>query len=155
MIFQTKLLKPFLYFISKVFKIFVILRIFLYKIDLLKTTTIKTTVISVGNLTVGGTGKTPIVDFLVREFQKKNLNPTILSKGYGRKSPHLIKRFRYCEGNKIDPSLFGDEPYLLALRNPKVPVFVGNSRVKLWYQILTCIVWKPQRTKLNNHCVSL
>ena len=131
MILQTKLLKPFLYFISKVFKIFVLLRIFLYEINLLKTTIVKTPIISVGNLTVGGTGKTPVVDFLVKEFQKYNLKPVILSRGYGRKKPYLIKRLRYCEGKKIDLSHFGDEPFLLALRNPKVPVFVGNSRVKL------------------------
>jgi len=131
MVYRIKLLKPFLYFVSKVFKTFVLLRIFLYRIGWLKTTVIKTPVISVGNLTVGGTGKTPIVDFIAKEFQNKNLNPAILSKGYGRKSPYSMKRLRYCENKKIDPSFFGDEPYLLALLNPKIPVFVGNSRVKI------------------------
>tara|TARA_Y100001970_G_C14254079_1_gene873870 strand:- start:11 stop:1066 length:1056 start_codon:yes stop_codon:yes gene_type:complete len=130
MIFQSKLLKPILYFVSQVYKTFVLIRIFAYKIGWMKISIIKTPVISVGNLTVGGTGKTPVVDFLAKEFQNKNLNPAILSKGYGRKTPYLIKRLRYCENIKIDPSFFGDEPYLLAQRNPKVPVFVGNSRVK-------------------------
>ena len=113
MITQTKLLKPFLYFVSIVFKIFVLLRIFLYRIGWLKTYTLKTPVLSVGNLTIGGTGKTPIVDFLAKDFQNKNLNPAILSRGYRRKSPYTIRRLRFCEDIKIDPSFFGDEPYLL------------------------------------------
>ena len=130
MIFQIKLLKPFLYLISKVFKTFVLIRIFAYKVGWIRTIIIKTPVISVGNLTVGGTGKTPVVDFLTKEFQNRNLNPAILSRGYKRKDPDSLKRLRYCEDKNINHSSFGDEPFLLALNNPNVPIFVGNSRIK-------------------------
>jgi len=130
MILKIKLLKPLLYLISQVFKTFVLLRIFAYKVGWLKTTIIKTPVISVGNLTIGGAGKTPVVDFLTKEFQNHNLNPAILSRGYKRKAPNSLKRLRYCENKNIKPFFFGDEPYLLALNNPKVPIFVGNSRIE-------------------------
>ena len=133
MILIIKLLKPFLYLISQVFKTFVLFRIFAYKVGWLRTTIIKTPVISVGNLTVGGTGKTPVVDFLTKEFQNHNLNPAILSRGYKRKDSYSIKRLRYCEDKNINPSFIGDEPYLLALRNPKVPIFVGASRIETSY----------------------
>ena len=130
MFINIKLLSPFLYLISQVFKAFVLFRIFAYKVGWLRTTIIKTPVISVGNLTVGGTGKTPVVDFLTKEIQNHNLSPAIISRGYKRKEPNTLKRLRYCEDKNINPSFFGDEPYLLALRNPKVPVFVSNSRIE-------------------------
>ena len=86
-----------------------------------KITIIKTPVISVGNLTVGGTGKTPVVDFLVREFQNNNLKPAVLSRGYGRKTPYSIKRLRFSEGKKIDPSLFTTNiPITLSLEEPSI-----------------------------------
>ena len=128
--FRIKLFKPFLYLTSQVFKIFVLLRILAYKVGCLKTTKINTLVISVGNLTVGGAGKTPVVDFLTKEFQKNQLNPVILSRGYKRRESHSLKRFCYFEEKNLDPTFIGDEPYLLALRNPEVPVYVNNSRIR-------------------------
>ena len=128
MIFSNKFVKPLLFLISLVFKTFVLFRIHAYKKAWLKTNRVKTPVISVGNLTVGGTGKTPVVDFLAREFQRVQKYPAILSRGYKRKNAAIQQRFRFCEDNTIDPAFFGDEPYLLAMRNPEVPVYVGSSR---------------------------
>ena len=85
-------------------------------------------VISVGNLTVGGTGKTPVVDLLSRELLSRKIKPAILSRGYGRKNNNTQKRLRFCEKKHADPDLFGDEPYMLAMRNPEVPVYVDSSR---------------------------
>ena len=129
MIFSKIFLRPLLLVISQVFKTFVLIRIQAYKRGWLKTETVKTVVISVGNLTVGGTGKTPVVDFLVKEFQRRKKRPVILSRGYKRKDASTPRRLRFCEDKTIDPALFGDEPYLLALRNPEVPVYVGSSRI--------------------------
>ena len=78
-ILPIKLFKPFLYLISIVFKIFVLVRIQAYKRGWLRTTIIKTPIISVGNLTVGGTGKTPFVDFLVKEFQRNGTTKLTLT----------------------------------------------------------------------------
>ena len=95
----------------------------------LKTYRPNTPVISVGNLTVGGTGKTPVVDLLSRELQSRKIKPAILSRGYGRKNTDTQKRLRFCEKKHADPDLFGDEPYMLAMRNPEVPVYVDSSRI--------------------------
>ena len=105
------------------------LRLQAYKKGWLKTYCPNTPVISVGNLTVGGTGKTPVVDLLTRELQRRKIKPAILSRGYGRKNNDTQKRLRFCENKHADPYLFGDEPYMLALRNPEVPVYVDRSRL--------------------------
>ena len=129
MIFSNKFLKPLLFVTSLIFKRIVLLRLLAYRNGLLKTRRVNTTVISVGNLTVGGTGKTPVVDLLVKELQRLKKKPAVLSRGYKRKDASSQLRLRFCEEKRIDPAFFGDEPYLLAQRNPKVPVYVGNSRI--------------------------
>jgi len=128
MIFSNKFLKPLLLATSQVFKSFVLLRLLAYRKGWLKTNHVNTPVISVGNLTVGGTGKTPVVDLLVKELQRLQKQPAVLSRGYKRKDSSSQQRLRFCEDSKIDPAFFGDEPYLLAQRNPEVPVYVGSSR---------------------------
>ena len=106
-----------------------LLRLHAYTKGWLKTYRPNTPVISVGNLTVGGTGKTPVVDLLTRELQSRKIKPAILSRGYGRKNTDTQKRLRFCEKKYADPDLFGDEPFMLAMRNPEVPVYVDSSRI--------------------------
>ena len=105
------------------------LRLQAYRIGWFKTYRSNVPVISVGNLSVGGTGKTPVVDLLTRELQRRKIKPAILSRGYGRKNNDTQKRLRFCENKHADPYLFGDEPYMLAMRNPEVPVYVDRSRL--------------------------
>ena len=123
------MLKPLLLVISLVYRPFVFLRLQAYKKGWLKTYRPNIPVISVGNLTVGGTGKTPVVDMLSKELQSRKIKPAIISRGYGRKNNDTQKRLRFCENKHTDPALFGDEPYMLAIRNPEVPVYVNNSRI--------------------------
>ena len=106
-----------------------LLRLHAYTKGWLKTYRPNTPVISVGNLTVGGTGKTPVVDLLSRELQSRKIKPAIVSRGYGRKNTDTQKRLRFCEKKYADPDLFGDEPFMLAMRNPEVPVYVDSSRI--------------------------
>jgi tetraacyldisaccharide 4'-kinase len=79
-------------------------------------------VISVGNISVGGSGKTPFVQTLGRWLNERNIAFDILSRGYGRVSRGVMQ---------VDPAgpaaLYGDEPLLLA-RSLKAPVFVGEDR---------------------------
>lgn len=79
-------------------------------------------VVSIGNLSVGGAGKTPLVICLARLLQREGYAPDVLSRGYGR-SQQTVER--------VDPSgsadRFGDEPVLIA-RSTGVPVYVGASR---------------------------
>ena len=127
--FSSKFFEPFLLLTSQIYKALVLLRLQGYKNGWLKSHQPETPVISVGNLTAGGTGKTPVVDFLVKEIQNQKKRPAILSRGYRRKNGSILQRLRFCEDSTIDPDIIGDEPFLLALRNPEVPVYVCSSRI--------------------------
>lgn len=93
-------------------------------------------VISVGNLTVGGTGKTPTVILLTEWLQAKGLRVAILSRGYKRTS--TLPRLLVSDGATIlaGPSDAGDEPVLMAHRCPKAIVAVGTDRAALGQWIL-------------------
>jgi tetraacyldisaccharide 4'-kinase len=86
-------------------------------------------VISVGNLTMGGTGKTPMAEALARHFQSIGKRPAILSRGYGRSSttPVVVSA---GEGPLVGPEEGGDEPVELASRLPGVIVAVARRRVE-------------------------
>jgi tetraacyldisaccharide 4'-kinase len=79
-------------------------------------------VVSIGNLSVGGAGKTPLVICLARLLQRQGYGPDVLSRGYGR-SQQTAERVE--PGGSADR--FGDEPLLIA-RSTGVPVYVGASR---------------------------
>ena len=105
------------------------MRLVFYRKKLLRSSHPGIPVISVGNLTVGGTGKTPMVGFLTESAKQAGWKPAIISRGYRNRSQAKIQRVRFCEDSTIDPDNIGDEPFLLALRNPEVPVYVSSSRV--------------------------
>ncbi|MBI4560836.1 MAG: tetraacyldisaccharide 4'-kinase [Candidatus Rokubacteria bacterium] len=103
------------------------LRQALYARGLLKSRRLPCPVISVGNLTLGGTGKTPAAELAVRTVLEAGVVPGIVSRGYGRRTRGtLVVADRY--GVKADPVAAGDEPFLLARRLPGVPVVVGENR---------------------------
>ena len=81
-----------LFLLSKVFEIAVKLRQFLYSVRILRDYTLGVQVIAIGNLTVGGTGKTPVVEKFARELQDQGRTVAILSRGYRSKPPPLTKR---------------------------------------------------------------
>lgn len=82
--------------------------------------------ISVGNLTVGGTGKTPLVAWLVDELTLLGARPAVVSRGYGggTRIPERVT----TGGDRETARRFGDEPTLLAARYPDVPIVVGRNR---------------------------
>ena len=82
-------------------------------------------VISVGNITVGGTGKTPMVLHLTRRLKDAGWNPGILTRGYGRHSPHPHQAV--AAGAHLPVSQSGDEPQLF-LRAGVAPVGIGADR---------------------------
>lgn len=86
-------------------------------------------VISVGNITVGGTGKTPMCLFLARQLKEKGINPVILSRGYGGSASE--KGGIVSDGNIIcmEPSMAGDEPFLMASLLKGVPICMGKKRI--------------------------
>ncbi len=85
-------------------------------------------VVSVGNLTMGGTGKTPFIEFLAKRFRFEGRRPAILSRGYGRRSREVLV-VSTGEGPRVSPDRGGDEPVELARRLPGVIVVVAVRRV--------------------------
>lgn len=100
------------------------LRRMLYSAGLLRTVRINVPVIVVGNLTVGGTGKTPLVLWLANYLQQNGFRPGIISRGYGGSGSNQPVR---VEADS-DPRLTGDEPVVLA-RKTSCPVYVSPDRV--------------------------
>ncbi len=82
--------------------------------------------VSVGNLSVGGTGKTPLVAWLIEGLAALGARPAVVSRGYGG-SAHGPERVTTAGGSPA-ARRFGDEPALLAARYPDVPVVVGRDR---------------------------
>ena len=139
-------LKYFLHLLSWIFSGLVQIRIWLYKHRLLRENTLGCQVISVGNLTVGGTGKTPVVEVFARQLCKQGRKVAILSRGYKSRSvPFWEKMWQRISNRSIeippkivsdgkslllDSHSAGDEPYMLASNLPDVVVIVDKDRVK-------------------------
>jgi tetraacyldisaccharide 4'-kinase len=83
--------------------------------------------ISVGNLTFGGTGKTPFTEFLARRFRFEGRCPAILSRGYGRRSRGVVV-VSAGEGPLVSPEEGGDEPVAMARATSGVVIVVGERR---------------------------
>ena len=98
------------------------IRNFLFEVGILKSRSYKTPVISVGNITIGGTGKTPHVEYLVRLLQDK-MRVAVLSRGYKRKSRGFI-----VAGTDTPMSQIGDEPYQMKQKFPNVTIAVDKKR---------------------------
>ncbi len=121
-------------------------RHFLYEKGIFRHHTLGCQVISIGNLTVGGTGKTPVVEVFARELQKAGRKVAILSRGYMKVEHGFWKktldkitareRLRppriVSNGHELllDSAMSGDEPYMLASNLPDVTVLVDKNRVK-------------------------
>ncbi len=109
--------------VSALFSAVVAARNTLYDRGVLKQQRLLRPVVSVGNISVGGAGKTPFVILLAGLLRQHGLRVDVLSRGYGRKTSGVLV---------VDaggaPSQFGDEPLLIARRLPEVPVIVGESR---------------------------
>jgi len=86
-------------------------------------------VISVGNLTMGGTGKTPVVALLASLLLKKGFRPAIISRGYGGAVGNKVNVVSDGKNIFLDAKAAGDEPCFLATSLPGVPVLTGIVRV--------------------------
>ncbi len=105
-------------------------RNFLYDRGILKTLHFnECKIISIGNISVGGTGKTPAVSTLARSLMESGIRVAILSRGYRRKGNETVL---VSDGQNVlaSPERSGDEPYLLATNLPGVPVAVESDRIK-------------------------
>src|SRR6185436_19358480 len=100
---------------SRAFRFLVGARDRLYQSGVLQTYRLHHPVISVGNLTVGGTGKTPLVILLAERFRDEGYRPVVLSRGYKRKSAGVVV-VSAGQGPLVPWHEAGDEPYLIARR---------------------------------------
>ena len=104
-----------------------ILRNYLYDTNIIKPNSLPCKVISVGNITTGGSGKTPTVEFLAHYLKSIGKNVGIISRGYGRSSKNTI----VVTDGITKPLLwrkFGDEAFLLSYKLDGIPIIVGNSK---------------------------
>jgi len=121
---QTDMLRPLLAPLSWIYAIGVGLRHLLYDEHLLRSYTVDIPTICVGNIAMGGTGKTPMVEYLIRELMD-TYHVAVLSRGYGRQS----KGFQLA--NDEDTALtLGDEPMQIHRHFPTIPVAVCANRVQ-------------------------
>lgn len=141
----SRIYGAFLKVLSLVFSAVVQTRYKLYKNRIFRDSPLGCLVIVVGNLTVGGTGKTPVVEKFARELNARGRKVAILSRGYKSKSDGAIRKFwRWLSHGEIpapkvvsdgrqvllDSEHAGDEPYMLARNLPGVIVIVDKNRVK-------------------------
>ena len=119
-----------LFVLSRLYGAGVRLRLFAHKIGLLKSKSLPCVVVSIGNLTAGGSGKTPMTLFLVRLLQKLGRRVAVVSRGY--KGGAEKKGGIASDGKKILMSCedSGDEPLMIARRLAGTPVMVGHDRFR-------------------------
>ncbi|MCH2176766.1 MAG: tetraacyldisaccharide 4'-kinase [Lentisphaeria bacterium] len=143
---KDKLLKYVLFSFSRVYLTIVKWRISLYKHRIFKDQRLGCLVISIGNVTCGGTGKTPVVEVFARTLNANKRRVAVLSRGYRSKSKPLSQKLRekflmeyevvpprvVSNGREVllDSHMAGDEPYMLARNLKGVVVLVDKDRVK-------------------------
>ena len=144
--FRASLLRVILRALSFIYLAIVQVRLYLYRNRILKERQLGCLVISIGNLTVGGTGKTPVVEKFARALHRGGRKVAILSRGYKSIDKRRKKGWleRLIDQNTLDPprvvsdgknvlldsATAGDEPYMLASNLRGVAVVVDKDRVK-------------------------
>ncbi len=108
-----KLLRAILLVCSFFYRLAVVLRNLLYDISIFKETKVDASVVSVGNITTGGTGKTPLVAWLCNCFAEKNITTAVLTRGY---------KLKDCD--------LADEPVMLAKNCPKTRIIINPNRAQ-------------------------
>ena len=145
--FRAGLIRLLLSIMSIVYRFLVSLRLWLYKSRIKREHNLGCLVVSIGNLTVGGTGKTPIVEKFAKALTAGGRRVAILSRGYKSAKPSLKTKIKSkIQGNPIsqepprvvtdgkevflDSETAGDEPYMLATNLEGVAIVVDKDRVK-------------------------
>lgn len=132
---------------SRLYSFIMNVRLALFEHRIVRSKTLGCQVISIGNLTVGGTGKTPVVEVFARALQQNGRKIAILSRGYKKAETPLAEKLKnlltfnapiqqpprvVSDGQRLllDSAMGGDEPYMLASNLPNVCVLVDKDRVK-------------------------
>ncbi len=122
---------PFLSMVSKVYGGAVKLRRIFYKKAVLKSKRLPCPIISIGNITVGGTGKTPMAIYVAQVVKQLGYKVAIISRGYKGKAEKVGGIVSDGSVLLMTSEIAGDEPYMMANRLKDVPVIVGKNRFKV------------------------
>ena len=123
-------MNPLLQPLAGIFRVGVALRHVAYTMGWLKTQHLSRPVVSVGNLTVGGTGKTPLVASIAGILLRHGLKPSILTRGYGRENEQDLIVIEPGTARPPEAREIGDEPALLARMLPDVPIVLCADRFR-------------------------
>ena len=128
---------------AKIYGAIVKLRLFMFRHRLFRQEILGCTVISIGNITAGGTGKTPVTEMFARALERGGRKVAILSRGYKKKKGSFLKKILkkkqlfnlpdvVSDGKKLllSSKVAGDEPYMLARNLQNVLVLVDKNRVR-------------------------
>jgi len=115
---------------SKVYGGAVKLRRLFYKKNILTSKRLPCPIISIGNITLGGTGKTPMTIYIVQALKQWGYNVAVISRGFKGKAENIGGIVSDGKVLLMTPEISGDEPYLMAKRLKDVPVIVGKNRFK-------------------------
>ncbi|THB79907.1 MAG: tetraacyldisaccharide 4'-kinase [Desulfobulbaceae bacterium] len=113
---------------SPIYSILMKLRALFYRIGLFRSEKFEVPVVSIGNLTMGGTGKTPLVIYLAQYCQARNFKPAVISRGYRGKSRSSCNIVSDGKDILLDSELSGDEPSLIARLTSDIVVATGRKR---------------------------
>lgn len=127
----SPLLRALLYLPAKIYEFIVRLRVVLYEQQYFKSRRLTKPVVSIGNITVGGTGKTPLVEFIARYLQEEHFEVAILSRGYQRKDSQQ-SQVVVSDGKNLLANLdeAGDEPFMLASKLAETKIIVDANRFR-------------------------
>jgi len=137
---NQKLKRALLWLPAKLYEFAVRLRVAAYETNYLKPKRLDATVISVGNLTLGGTGKTPMVEYIARYLKSEDHSVSILTRGYARETSGIQVLNDPQKGIESPDNLSyresGDEPLMLARSLSEIPIVVNKNRYEagLWAQ---------------------
>ena len=117
---MPRIFKGILFFLSLIYGLCIRMILFCYKRNIFKSYKLDCKVISIGNITLGGTGKTPLVEFLAKYLNRKGCKVGVLSRGYKR-DVNLTQDAGY--------KYLGDEATMFRLNNPDIPIGVDKNRI--------------------------
>lgn len=116
-------------FLSLLYRFLVELWLFLYRSGLKNAYHCHKPLISVGNITVGGTGKTPLIDWFLTFCAERNLSAAVLTRGYKSDDKRDLKILDQQTASTGNARQFGDEPWLLFKSHPQALFYIGADRV--------------------------
>ena len=122
--------RTFLTMVSKFYGGAVKLRRLFYKKNILTSKRLPCPTISIGNITLGGTGKTPMTIYLVQALKQLGYNVAVISRGYKGRAEKIGGIVSDGKVLLMTPEMSGDEPYMMSKKLKGVPVIVGKNRFK-------------------------